>query len=163
MSNYNVAFTIGGASGTGLSGIYCRPVSGTTLGSSISLTEVSGAGGLYVGEMTTGTAGHYVLLAFDATDQQIGASTISYYWDGTQFVGDDAISAIKTKTDQLTFTVSNQVDSTVDVAAIVAGVEGALVVPTVEEIREEIDDNSVELAAIKAAAIASKNLSAAGL
>jgi hypothetical protein len=84
-----ISLTIGGASGTGLTGLYVRALSGVTLGSPIALAEVSGAGGVYVGTMT-GAAGDYVLLAYDSSDQLIGGSGQSYQWDGTEFTTEDA-------------------------------------------------------------------------
>jgi hypothetical protein len=82
------------------------------------------------------------------------------------------IGAIKVKTDQLIFSGGDIVATlageevivtSASVNAIVAGVNGSLTIPTAVQVRQEIDSNSVELAAIKAAAIAGKNLSAAGL
>ena len=69
----------------GLSGLYARAIQGTTLGSPISLGEISGAGGVYSGTMT-GSAGYYGFLFYDSSDELIGTSTV-YYWDGTDFIG----------------------------------------------------------------------------
>lgn len=68
---------------------------------------------------------------------------------------DTEVAAIKAKTDQLTFTVPNQVDSnaltvvgTADDAVLAA--IAALSIPTAVQIRTEIDSNSTQLAAIVA-------------
>jgi hypothetical protein len=85
---------------------------------------------------------------------------------------DSRIDAIKAKTDQLIFSGGDIVATlageevivtSASVNAIVAGINGSLTIPTAVQIRTEIDSNSVELAAIKAAANAAKALSAAGL
>lgn len=82
------------------------------------------------------------------------------------------IAAIKAKTDQLTFISGDVVStlngeevviSTTGVNAIVAGVNGALTIPTAVQIRTEIDNNSTQLAAIKTIATAAKNNAVAGL
>jgi hypothetical protein len=78
-----ISLTIGG-SGVGLTGVYVRTLTGVTLGSPIALTEVAGAGGVYVGSMV-GAAGEYVLLSYDSANNLIGSSG-SYTWDGTAFV-----------------------------------------------------------------------------
>lgn len=85
---------------------------------------------------------------------------------------DTRLDVIKAKTDQLTFVGGDVVStlngeevaiSTAGVNAIVAGVNGALVIPTAVQIRTEIDTNSTELAAIKTIAIGARNNAAAGL
>jgi hypothetical protein len=85
---------------------------------------------------------------------------------------DSRVDAIKAKTDQLAFsggdivaTLAGEevVVSTAGINAIVAGINGALAIPTAVQIRTEIDNNSTQLAAIKSAANAAKALSAAAL
>jgi hypothetical protein len=76
---------------TGLSGLYVRPLQGTTIGASLPLLEISGAGGTYAATMS-GAAGTYIFLAFDSSDQKIGASSQSFYWDGAIFA--DTQSAV---------------------------------------------------------------------
>jgi hypothetical protein len=87
-------------------------------------------------------------------------------------VSDTRIDAIKTKTDQLTFsggdivaTLNGEevVVSTAGVNAIVAGVNGTLVVPTAVQIRTEIDSNSVKLEEIKTISMIAKNNSVIGI
>jgi hypothetical protein len=69
----------------GLTGLYCRPLAGSTLGTSIALTELSGAGGLYRNNGTiTLTNGTYTLLAFDSTAVNIGYVG-PVVWDGIDF------------------------------------------------------------------------------
>jgi hypothetical protein len=69
---------------SGLAGLYAKTLSGATLGDAIALSEVTGAGGVYVGTMA-GLAGEYALLGFDATDALIACSSQSYSWDGAAF------------------------------------------------------------------------------
>jgi hypothetical protein len=85
---------------------------------------------------------------------------------------DSRIADIKTKTDQLVFsggdivaTLNGEevVISTAGVNAIVAGVNGALTIPTAVQIRTEIDSNSTQLTAIRTIATGAKNAASAGL
>lgn len=85
---------------------------------------------------------------------------------------DSRVTDIKSKTDQLTFiggdivsTLNGEevVVSTAGINAIVAGVNGAITIPTAVQVRQEMDSNSTQLAAIRAIATGAKNAASAGL
>lgn len=83
---------------TGITGLVARTLTGTTLGSPIALSEVSGAGGVYVGTMTGG-AGEYVLKAYDSVGTLIASSDRSYRWSGSAFV--DPLAAVDLRVEEI--------------------------------------------------------------
>lgn len=87
----------------------------------IALTE-QGTSGYYVGDMPAVAAGIYAVeVRWQAggspatTDTTVGSGEVN--WTGTVVA---ALSDVKTKTDQLTFTSANKVDSTLQAAADLA-------------------------------------------
>lgn len=75
---------------TGISGLTIRLLSGTTLGSSISLSEI-GTSGLYTNNSNlTGLTenSEYVIFAYNSSNQLI-ANTETVLWDGSTFINPD--------------------------------------------------------------------------
>jgi len=124
-----------------------RYQSGTAVGSAISCPE-TGSSGFYSGNMT-GTAGTYQV-AFISASANVGSGSI--VWSGTAEVPvstittadipSASISAIQAKTDNLP---SDPADQSLVEAAITA-----LSIPTVVQIRSELDSNSTKLANLDA-------------
>jgi hypothetical protein len=124
-----------------------RYQSGAAVGSAINLTEV-GTSGFYSGDMT-GSAGTYQL-TFRSAGANVGSGSI--VWDGTAEVPFStlttadiptaAISAIKSKTDALPSDPADQ--------SLVESAISALSIPTVVQIRTELDSNSAKLANLDA-------------
>jgi hypothetical protein len=122
-----------------------RYQAGAAVGSAISCPE-TGSSGFYSGNMT-GTAGTYQL-AFISASANVGSGSI--VWSGTAEVPvstittadipSASISAIQAKTDNLP---SDPADQSLVVAAITA-------IPTVAQIRTELDSNSTKLANLDA-------------
>jgi hypothetical protein len=119
-------------------------------------------------EETPGGSGGGSLTAADVWTWTGGDRTLS----GAQATNIAYIPSVKTKTDQLTFLSGDIIAtlageevtvSSTSVTAIVSGVDGALVIPTVVQVRQEMDSNSTKLSEIKSAAISAKNNAAAGL
>ena len=124
-----------------------RYQSGAAVGSAISCPE-TGSSGFYSGNMT-GTAGTYQV-AFISASANVGSGSI--VWDGTAEVPvstittadipSAAISAIQAKTDNLP---SDPADQSLIESAI-----SALSIPSVVQIRTELDSNSTKLANLDA-------------
>jgi len=124
-----------------------RYQSGAAVGSAISCPE-TGSSGFYSGNMT-GTAGTYQV-AFISASANVGSGSI--VWSGTAEVPvstittadipSASISAIQAKTDNLP---SDPADQSLVEAAITA-----LSIPTVVQIRSELDSNSTKLANLDA-------------
>jgi len=124
-----------------------RYQAGAVVGSAISCPE-TGSTGFYSGNMT-GTAGTYQL-AFISASANVGSGSI--VWSGTAEVPvstittadipSASISAIQAKTDNLP---SDPADQSLVEAAITA-----LSIPTVVQIRAEMDSNSTKLANLDA-------------
>lgn len=78
---------------TGLSGVYVRRLQGVTLDATeISLSEVTGSGGIYTATMT-GAAGQYILVVYNSADEKLGISDC-IYWDGSAFYQWESASTI---------------------------------------------------------------------
>lgn len=124
-----------------------RYQAGAAVGSAISCPE-TGSSGFYSGNMT-GTAGTYQV-AFISASANVGSGSI--VWSGTAEVPvstittadipSASISAIQAKTDNLP---SDPADQSLVEAAITA-----LSIPTVVQIRSELDSNSTKLANLDA-------------
>lgn len=151
---------------TGLTVTAQRYQAGAAVGSAISCPE-TGSTGFYSGNMT-GTAGTYQL-TFRAASANVGSGSI--VWDGTAEVASSTLTAAQVNAEAdaaladvgLTNTVTGRIDATVSSRLAPSGtlarvtlvdtattLTNAPTVPSVVQIRQEMDSNSTKLANLDA-------------